>query len=303
MLRTLRSLGYGVGGTTAVMLAVVVPLAIASAALARIAKPLVLVPLAVVLIVLHRMIGLANRLGRAVAAGDAEEAARLRRLIDGEGPPRNRVEKNVRVLGEAEALLADEKWAEARDLFATIEVDVVHAIARPGIVSELGYATAHAGQAAEGVEHLLRAVHMAEAQRKYPRAKRWYVDQRLGVALSLAGRHDEALTVLDDVTSNGGGEPRPWTEALWFMAQSFAALGMGDASVEFLAVAAERGEGPFKTRARAALELAMGAPHRVATIGPVRVSATRQEQESEESEDDENEAADARIRLSKGRVR
>ena len=302
VLRTLRSLGYGAGGTTAVMLALVVPLAVVSAALARIAKPLVLVPLVLMLIVLHRMIGLANRLGRAIAAGEVDEATRLRRLIDGEGPPRNRVEKNVRLVGQAEALLADEKWAEARDLFATIEVDVVHAIARPGIVSELGYATAHAGQPAEGVEHLLRAVRMAEAHRKYPRARRWYLDQRLGVALSLAGRHDEAITVLDPLTSDGGGEPRPWTEALYFMAQSSAALGMADASLELLSVAAAQGEGPFRTRARAALELATSAPHRVATTGPIRLPASEASEASEEDNESED-AAEARIRLSKGRVR
>ncbi len=276
-LRTLRSLGYGVGGTTAVMLAFLAPFALVSIALSLVAKPLGLVPLLVALLLLLRMTELANRLGRAVSAHDHEEAARLRRLIDGEGPPKNRVERNVRILGEAEALLAMEKWAEARDLFATIEIDALVAIAQPGVVSELGYATAHAGQPAEGVEHLLRAVAMAGADRTYPQAKRWFVDQRLGVALSLAGRHEEAITVLDDVTSNGGGEPRPWTEALYFMAQSFAALGVGDASLELLSVAAAQGEGPFKARARAALEMAKGAPHRAG--GPVRVESIDEEPE------------------------
>lgn len=284
VLRTLRSLGYGVVGTTFALLGALVPLLLVSIGLSMVAKPAGLLPLVLVMVVLQRMTQIVKRLGRATAAQDMEEAARLRRLIDGEGPPRNRTERSVRILGDAEALLAAEKWAEARDLFATIEVDALVAIAQPGVVSELGYATAHAGQPAEGVEHLLRAVRMADAQPKYPRTKRWFVDQRLGVALSLAGRHDEAITVLDDVTSNGGGEPRPWTEALYFMAQSFAALGVTDASVDLLSLAARDGDGAFKARARAALEIAKSHPHRAEMV--VR--------EPEELEDDEESRAKRR---------
>lgn len=264
------------------MLGMLVPFVLASVALTLLAKPLGLVPLLVALLVLHRMTQLGHRLGRAVVAHDLEEAARLRRLIDGEGPPRNRVEKNVRMLGEAEALLAVEKWAEARDLFATIDIDALVALAQPGVVSELGYATAHAGQPAEGVEHLLRAVAMAEAVPSYPRGKRWFVDQRLGVALSLAGRHDEAIAVLDDVTSNGLGEPRPWTEALYFLARSLGAMGETEGSSEVMAVASSEGEGPFAARARAALALALGAPHRAGGPAPEPADEPDDAQQREE---------------------
>lgn len=271
-LRTIRSLGYGVAGNAVVMLAVVAVDTVFAVGIFQAVRALgagpfsavVMLPFFVTpLVVLSRMLRLAERVAKAVTEHNFEEAARVRRLIDGDGPPRNPCERAVRALGEAEGLLGQERWAEARDLFATIQIEELLELVQPGTASEHGYATAHAGQPALGIEQIERGIAVAERQKKYPLAKRWYLFYRLGVALSLAGRHEEAVDVLDSVLSDlEHGDAYAWTEAMFFLGQSHRGVGAADVAAEILELGAEQGRGPFAARARAALEEAKRMPHR-----------------------------------------
>jgi len=216
-------------------------------------------------LIFNRGMLVAARYSTAHVNGDMEEAARWRRLMEGSDPPRTAFERANRQLGDAEMLLYFERWAEARDAFAQIDRDALSEVTRPGVLGQQGYATAHAGQPELGVEEVEKAVEESEAQPDYPAGKRWFMRVRLGVALSLADRHEDAVAVLDGVLAGidgYDGEPREWTAAQFFLGRSLRANGSVDDAMVCFDSAARHGEGPFAVRAKAALALASGAPLR-----------------------------------------
>ncbi len=214
---------------------------------------------------LNRVLTVSMDYGKAHGAGDIVQVARLKRLMDGSGPPRSPFERANRMLGDAELLAHFERWAEAREKLAEIDLEALPERARPGVLGHQGYATAHAGQADLGVELLEKAVEEAKAQPDYPAEKQWFMRVRLGIALSLAGRHEDAIAVLDAVLEGVDGyegELREWTAALFFLGRSLRACGTFDEAMASFDAAARGGEGPFAPRAKAALDLAMGSPLR-----------------------------------------
>ena len=221
----------------------------------------------------------------AYANGDIVEVARLKRLMDGTGPPRSPFERANRALGDAEVLVYVERWVEGRDALAKVDREALPVRARPGVLGQRGYATAHAGQADLGVELLEAAVEEAAAQPDYPAEKQWFMRVRLGIALSLAGRHDDAVAVLAAVLAGVGdydGDFREWTAAQFFLGRSLRACGTFDDAMVAFEAAARSGEGPFAPRARAALDLATGSPLR--DDGHVREPIADEVVEPEEAE-------------------
>lgn len=213
---------------------------------------------------ISRVLSVSTAHEKALADGDIDEVRRLRRLMDGSGPPQTPLEGANRAVGDAELLYYFERWAEARDAFSRIDRAALHAVARPGVLAQQGYATAHAGQPELGLELLEKAMSEADAQRDYPIEKRWFLRARLGTVLSLAGRHEDAVSVLETLLSedDGTSDARAWTAATFFLGQSFRASGRFDDAMACLEAASSEGSGPFATRARAALRLATSAPMR-----------------------------------------
>ncbi|CAN5900584.1 hypothetical protein BH11MYX4_BH11MYX4_44580 [soil metagenome] len=226
-----------------------------------------LVPGLFMLAAIWRALSIGSEFSAAYEKEDFEAIGRLKRLMDGVGPPRTPFDRANRLLGEAELFLHFERWSEARDLFDRIERESLPELLRPGVLSELGYATAHAGQPELGLERATQAWKEAEAQSDYPDGKYWFVRARLGITLSLAGLHDDASEVLRDVLCLEGGDARMWTAAQFFLACSLRASGDFDEAAAHLGHATE-GEGPYVQRAKAALELAKGAPLRASAVLP-----------------------------------
>lgn len=198
-----------------------------------------------------RRVGVAVK--NAIDSRDLPEAMRLRAIIDGKGEPRSKAMRSLKRVGDGELLLDFEKWSEAADTFAGVDLDRLPAISRPGILSELGYARAHAGDAEQGITDIARAFELADAQPQYPAWKRFHITRRRGIALSLAGQDRRAIEVLAPLRDDFPGTHREWAEAFYFLGRSHAALGENDAAGAAFA-AAVAGDGPFVGRAWKALE-------------------------------------------------
>lgn len=208
---------------------------------------------AVVLVTLLRVGKLAGDYSRAFDARDFVEVTRIREIIEGKGEPRGRAMRAMKRVGDGELLLEFEKWEEAADAFANVELDALPAVSRPGILSELGYARAHAGKVDRGVADIERAIVEADAQSAYPDGKRFHLARRHGIALSLAGEHERAIEILAPLKKDFLGNPREWTELHFFLGRSQLALdGEPDAAQSFVSAAV--GEGPFVGRAWKELE-------------------------------------------------
>src|SRR4029079_16811959 len=88
------------------------------------------------LFMLWRVSRVVKAYGNAFAARDFAEVTRLREIIEGKGEPKSKAMRALKRVGDAELLLQFEKWKEAAEVFATIELDDLPEIARPGIMSE-----------------------------------------------------------------------------------------------------------------------------------------------------------------------
>ncbi len=202
-----------------------------------------------------------RRLVGAEEAGDARAFRALRALIEGGAAPRTAREAALRAVGEGELLLMEERWDEARDAFARVVREDLPAITRPGILGELGLATAHAGDPVRGAELALRALGEADAQLVYPKVKRFHLLLRAGIALVLAGEHTRGARLLFDALETEAGRARELGALCFFLASSFRALADGEEALRWLALAA-RTRGPWAERAKVALDEAKRAPHR-----------------------------------------
>lgn len=252
---------------------------------AALGAALLLLPGVLFGLALNRGVTVSMGYSQAYANGDIVEVARLKRLMDGTGPPRSPFEQANRALGDAEVLVYVERWAEGRDALAKVDREALPVRARPGVLGQRGYATAHAGQPDLGVELLEAAAQEADAQPDYPAEKQWFMRVRLGIALSLAARHDDAIAVLSAVLEGVGdyeGDLREWTAGQFFLGRSLRARGTFDDAMAAFDAAAHDGDGPFAPRARAALDLATGSPLR--DDGHVREPIEEEGVEPEEAE-------------------
>lgn len=207
----------------------------------------------VVLASLVRIAQITTAYSKAFEARDFVEVMRIREIIEGKGEPRGRAMRAMKRVGDGELLLEFEKWDEAADVFASVERDALPEISRPGILSELGYARAHAGKVDKGVADIEHALEEAKAQAAYPDGKRFHLARRHGIALSLAGEHERAIEIIEPLKDDFKGNPREWTEAHYFLGRSHAALDAHhDAAQAFVSAAV--GEGPFAGRAWKELE-------------------------------------------------
>lgn len=212
-----------------------------------------LVTHAPVLVAMVRMTTLVKAYDDAFGARDFAEVIRIREIIEGKGEPRSAATRAMKNVGDAELLLEFEKWAEAADVFATIELGDLPERARPGILSELGYARAHAGKVDRGVDDIERALEQADAQTDYPVGKRFHLLRRHGIALSLAGEHERAIEIIAPLREYFQGSQREWAEAFYFLGRSHAARGERDLAGGAFA-SAVFGQGPFVARAWKELE-------------------------------------------------
>ena len=206
---------------------------------------------AVVLVVRDHRLTKAYR--EAFERGDADALARIRAILDRHLPA------PMRNVGLGEELLVRERYAEARDALARVARSELPLGSRPGILSNLAYATALAGDHARGVDLARQALEEASAQAgRYPDDKRASIQGTLGIALSLAARHEDAAATLAPLL-DAPGTPRAKATHAHFLGASLRALGRVDEAMNAYAFSAAR-VSPWATRSRAAI--ASMTPHR-----------------------------------------
>lgn len=189
--------------------------------------------------------------------GDHAEAARVRRLLRA-GLPDTPLVRVSELVGDGEMLILQERWAEARDVLARIDRAQLPEASRPGVLNNLAYATALAGEPARAAELARRALEEAKAQGDaYPREKHPFLRGTLGIAWALAGQHDEAIALLEPLLADG--PPRAIATRAFHLGQSLRALGRFDEAERALSRGAAQ-DGPFADRCRDAL--AGMTPHR-----------------------------------------
>lgn len=189
--------------------------------------------------------------------GDVDALERARRLLRA-GLPDSAVMTHAELVGDGERLILQERWAEARDVLARIDRAQLPEVSRPGVLNNLAYATALAGEPARGAELARRAIEEAKAQgAAYPRERHPFLRGTLGIALSLAGEHEEAIALLEPLVADG--PPRAIATRAFHLGQSLRALGRFDEAERALSRGAAQ-DGPFAERCRDAL--ATMTPHR-----------------------------------------
>lgn len=247
------------------MCLVIVVFAAIGAALVRHVGVWTLIPtLSILMLTMLRIITVLDTHNRALNARDFETLQRMREIVQGKGEPRSAALRALKRVGDGETLLEFEKWKEAADVLATVDLEHVPPIARPGILTELGYARAHAGDATEGVATIERGIAQAEEQPKYPHGKMWHLRRRHGIALSLANEHARAIEVLGPVAEDFHGNKREWSEVFYFLGRSHSSESEFDAAAAALASAVV-GEGPFVDRAWLVLEK-IASPGEIASL-------------------------------------
>lgn len=224
--------------------------------------------------------------------GDGDTVMRIRTLVRIDPAPTPKM-AHEELVGEGELLLRLERWIEARETLERVDRSRVLAVARPGVLSEIGYAIAHAGDPARGVEIIDGAMAEAGSQRDYPSYKLWFLRVRRGIALSLADRHEEALAELTGALDAGDGAPHDWTAAMFFMARSLRAIGEQEAASHALGRTASDGVGRWAARAKAMALRAASAPHRADGVWRERdVTVEDQAEDEDEAEDEDAEDED-----------
>jgi tetratricopeptide (TPR) repeat protein len=183
--------------------------------------------------------------------GDAEAARRIRTLVRA-GSSDGALTRESDKVGRGEMCLLNEKWAEARDFLAQVDRSLIPRKAQPGVLSNLAYATAQAGEPERAIALVRQALAEAEAQgAEYPAEKWPYLRGTHGVALGLAGHHDDAVAWLEPLIAIER-PPRARSTRAYYLGQSYRALGRFAEAAKAYAVAA-KADGPFADRARAAL--------------------------------------------------
>jgi tetratricopeptide (TPR) repeat protein len=188
----------------------------------------------------------------AFARGDVAQAeqfsARMRALAGGDSPAHQEMEK----VGQGERLLLMERWAEARDVLATIDRSELPLLNRPGVLNNLAYATAQAGDPERAIELILNAMKEAEAiGADYPPDRLPFMRGTHAIALCLADKHEEAIAILETILPIEKPVRARSTRA-YFLGRSYRALGRFPDAARVFKLAAD-GDGPFAKRAAEAL--------------------------------------------------
>jgi tetratricopeptide (TPR) repeat protein len=151
----------------------------------------------------------------------------------------------------AEEMLVRKRWAESRAAFEQARLRHFSNASRAVILNNLAYVTARNGDPTGALEIIERAY--AEAD-KSPNAAMLQAIGSLhgtkGIALTLAGRHEEAVPLLELGAETGS--PRSRSERLYWLGRVHRILGREDEAREAFGRAVEL-EGPCTEEARSAL--------------------------------------------------
>lgn len=152
---------------------------------------------------------------------------------------------------KAEVLLIEERWIEARDALATVDRARLDRRLHAGVLNNLAWSTAHAGDPGRAIALAEQALEEARAAASTRTAA---IRGTLGVAYALGDRHAEAAAVLEEVLRLGGS-PRMQAIRAFFLGEAQRALGKHQAAADAYrrAIAAQRA-GRWSVRARRALE-------------------------------------------------
>jgi len=183
--------------------------------------------------------------------GDAEEALRLRAIVR-RGLPDSELTRQSENVGLGELCLLNERWAEGRDFLAKVDRSLLPMKSRPGVLSNLAYGTAQAGEPERGITLVRQALaEAASLGAHYPQEKLPYLRGTHGVALGLAGHHEDAVSWLEPLIPIEH-PPRARSTRAYYLGQSLRALGRFAEAASAYEIAS-KGAGPFADRARAAL--------------------------------------------------
>ena len=196
----------------------------------------------------------------AFARGDADELAALGKLFRLFHPDEDEraAHENMRL---GEEMIIRKRWAEAQAALAKVDLDQFVSSSRAVILNNLAYATARSGNPEEALAIIERAY--AEAD-KSPNERMVKALPSLrgtqGIALTLAGRHEEALPLLALGVEDGSARSR--SERWYWLGRVHRTLGREDDARDAFAKAIELGgeSGPCAEEAKAAL--AEGTPFR-----------------------------------------
>lgn len=118
----------------------------------------------------------------------------LRQLI--EGSPITASDYLTKHIGDAEAWIRMRQFERAARSYEQIDLDLAGPTRKPGLMGGHALAMAHSGEPGRALLLVDMACATADRTPRYPEHKRRLLEQRRGVILSLAGRHEEALAVL-----------------------------------------------------------------------------------------------------------
>ena len=197
----------------------------------------------------------------AYARGDAEQAEHFSALMhalgnalsaglggSGDSPGAQEMEK----VGKGERLLLAERWAEGRDVLASIDRSLLPLMNRPGVLNNLAYATAQAGDPGRAIALIADALKEAEAiGPDYPQEKLPFLHATHAIALHLDDKHEEAIALLEPLVAIEKPVRTRSTRA-YYLGQAYRALGRTSDAARMFELAAN-GEGPFAKRAADAL--------------------------------------------------
>jgi tetratricopeptide (TPR) repeat protein len=205
------------------------------------------IPLGLTLVALQIALVRASqrRLQRALSHGDVSavrhELAEL--VATYRGQPR--VRELLRSM-EANLLVLEERYPEARALLESIDQSVIGEERLPMLQSQLAWCMAHVGDAEPAVELARAALGRAQSQ---PVDVQAYCQGALGVAYVLAGKPAQALPLLSANAEVGGA--RNQSARAFYLGEALRAEGrMSEARAAYDRAAAIAPEGPFGKRAR-----------------------------------------------------
>ncbi len=197
------------------------------------------------------MIGsLRARHARAFEEEDAPAMRGVLRDYESLGGGRPEFHEQLRA-AKAEVLLLEERWVEARDALATVDRSRLDRRLHAGVLNNLAWSTALAGDPARAIK--LAELALAAARGSEAR-QRTTIRGTLGVAYALDARPEAAAAALEEVLQ-AGGSPRMQAIRAFYLGEARRALGQPEAAAAAYqrAIAAQRA-GKWSVRAKRALE-------------------------------------------------
>lgn len=127
-----------------------------------------------------------------------------------------------------EEMLVRKRWPEARAALADVDHDVLPLESRALALNNLAYATARCGDAETAVTLAERALALAERlDTEAMRSRISSLRGTLGIALTLANRHEDALPILEEVAEEDAMD-RLRNERLYWLGRVYRAVGRQD---------------------------------------------------------------------------